>query len=85
MQLLTDNPTIKVEISGHTDNTGKEPENLKLSNARAKAVVDFLISKNIAASRLTYKGYGSSKPIADNKTETGKAMNRRTECKIIGL
>lgn len=85
LQLLTDNPTIKVEISGHTDNTGKEPENLKLSNARAKAVVDFLIGKNIAASRLTYKGYGSSKPIADNKTEQGKALNRRTECKIIGL
>lgn len=83
-QLLTENPAIKVEISGHTDNVGKPADNLLLSNNRAKAVVSYLISKNINAARLTAKGYGETKPVADNKTEEGRTQNRRTEVKIVG-
>lgn len=82
IQLLTENPALKIEISGHTDNVGKPADNLLLSNNRAKAVVNYLISKNIPPFRLTAKGYGETKPIADNKTEGGKAQNRRTEMKI---
>jgi len=83
VQLLNDNPTIKIEISGHTDNVGKPADNLVLSNNRAKAVTGYLTSKGIAAQRLVAKGYGETKPVADNKTEEGKAKNRRTELKVI--
>ena len=74
----------KVEIAGHTDNVGKPADNLTLSNNRAKAVVEYLVSKNIAVSRLTAKGYGETKPIAENKTEEGRGQNRRTEMKVTG-
>ncbi|MEO7312526.1 MAG: OmpA family protein [Chitinophagaceae bacterium] len=79
VQLMKDNPTLKIQIGGHTDKVGKPEENMKLSNSRAKSVVDYIVSKQIVAARLSYKGFGSSKPIADNKTEAGKAKNRRTE------
>ncbi len=85
LQILTENPTLKVEIIGHTDNLGNAADNLKLSTNRAKAVVDYLISKSIGANRLTYKGYGSTKSIADNSTEKGRAKNRRTEFTITSL
>jgi outer membrane protein OmpA-like peptidoglycan-associated protein/tetratricopeptide (TPR) repeat protein len=84
VQLLNDNPTLKIEISGHTDNVGKPSDNLSLSNNRAKSVVGYLIGKGIVAQRLVAKGYGETKPVADNKTEEGKAKNRRTELKVIG-
>lgn len=83
VQLLNDNPSLKIEISGHTDNVGKPSDNLTLSNNRAKAVVDYLVGKNIVATRLTAKGFGETKPVADNKTEAGRAMNRRTEMRVI--
>ncbi len=83
IQLLTENPSVKIEISGHTDNAGKPAANLTLSNNRAKSVVNYLIEKGINTQRLTFKGFGETKPIADNKTEEGKAKNRRTELKII--
>lgn len=82
VQLLNENPTLKVEISGYTDNVGTPEDNLALSNNRAKAVVNYLISKGIASNRLTFKGYGETKPVADNSTEEGRAMNRRTEMKV---
>lgn len=85
LQVLTENKTLKIEIGGHTDNIGKPEDNLKLSASRAKAVVDYLISKGVEISRLTYKGYGASKPINTNSTEEGRAKNRRTEFTIIGL
>lgn len=85
VQLLMENSSIKIEIGGHTDNVGKPSDNLILSNNRAKAVVNYLVSKNIPAQRLLAKGYGETKPITDNKTEEGKAQNRRTEMKVIGL
>lgn len=85
VQLLNENPSLRIEISGHTDNIGKPADNLLLSNNRAKAVVNYLISKKIPATRLSAKGYGETKPVADNKTEEGRAQNRRTEVKVISL
>ena len=83
VQLLAENPSLTIEISGYTDNVGKPADNLNLSNNRAKAVVDYLKAKNIPSQRLTAKGYGETKPVADNRTEEGRAMNRRTEMKIV--
>jgi outer membrane protein OmpA-like peptidoglycan-associated protein/tetratricopeptide (TPR) repeat protein len=82
--LLNDVKSLKIEISGHTDNTGSASFNDKLSQERADAVVRYLTSKGIAANRLTAKGYGSSKPIADNNSAMGRQENRRTEFKIVG-
>lgn len=83
VQLLLENPSLKIEIGGHTDNIGKPSDNLALSNERAKAVVNYLFSKNITVQRVIAKGYGEAKPIADNNTEEGRALNRRTEMKVI--
>jgi outer membrane protein OmpA-like peptidoglycan-associated protein/tetratricopeptide (TPR) repeat protein len=83
VQLLNDNPTVKIQISGHTDNVGKPAENLALSNNRAKTVVSYLINKRIASQRLSYKGFGETQPVADNKTDEGRAKNRRTEMKVV--
>jgi outer membrane protein OmpA-like peptidoglycan-associated protein len=85
LQLMNENPTIKVQVNGHTDNVGTPAANIALSTNRAKAVVDYLISKGIDANRLQYKGFGQTKPVADNSTEEGKAKNRRTEFVITGL
>ncbi len=73
----------KIEIGGHTDNVGSAPSNLKLSEDRAKAVREYLITKGIDPARLTAKGYGMTRPVADNKTPAGRAENRRTEVTII--
>ncbi|HPG10908.1 MAG TPA: OmpA family protein [Chitinophagaceae bacterium] len=83
VQLLQENPQLKVEIGGHTDNVGKPSDNLTLSNNRAKAVVDYLLKNNIPANQLTAKGYGETKPVADNNIEEGRAKNRRTEMKVL--
>ena len=82
-KLLTDNPSIKVEISGHTDDVGSEVTNQQLSENRAKAVVDFLIKQGIASARLIYPGYGEDQPVASNDTNEGRQENRRTEFKIL--
>lgn len=80
--LLKIDRSLKLEISGHTDNTGTPDHNLKLSEGRALAVVDTLVKKyGIAAARLEAKGYGDTKPVSDNGTEAGKAQNRRVELK----
>lgn len=83
VQLLKENPTVSIEISGHTDNTGSAEENLKLSNNRAQAVVDYLTRQQIPVQRLLSKGYGAAQPIDSNETPEGRARNRRTELKII--
>jgi outer membrane protein OmpA-like peptidoglycan-associated protein/tetratricopeptide (TPR) repeat protein len=83
VQLMQDNPTVKIQIEGHTDNIGKAADNLKLSENRAKAVINYLVSKNISITRLTAKGFGATKPIADNVAEEGRAQNRRTELKVV--
>jgi len=82
-KVLVENPTIKVEISGHTDNIGGDEYNLKLSEERAQSVVDHLKSKGIESSRMIAKGYGESQPLATNDTPEGRQENRRTEFKII--
>jgi outer membrane protein OmpA-like peptidoglycan-associated protein len=83
--LLHENPKMKIEISGHTDNVGSKEHNIVLSQNRAKAVYDYLINKGIKANRMSYKGYGFNRPISDNETEEGRTQNRRTEFKIVGF
>lgn len=80
---LVSNPTVKIEIGGHTDNIGEVSYNEKLSKNRAKAVYQYLIDNEIATNRLTYKGYGEDQSITSNDTEEGRAQNRRTEITII--
>lgn len=84
VKLMQDVPKLKIEISGHTDNTGSAAINETLSQQRAEAVVNFLKGKGIDASRMTAKGYGSSMPIATNATDDGRQQNRRTEFEIKG-
>jgi outer membrane protein OmpA-like peptidoglycan-associated protein len=85
VQILIQNPTIKIEIAGHTDNVGDPKKNQKLSEDRVKAIKNYLISKGISATRLTGKGYGSSKPIASNAKEETRRLNRRVEFTIISM
>ena len=82
---LENNPELTIEISGHTDNVGTEEFNQKLSEDRAKAVLDYLVEGKIKASRLVYKGYGFLHPIQSNETGEGRAQNRRTEIKILEI
>jgi outer membrane protein OmpA-like peptidoglycan-associated protein len=83
VMLMNDNPKLKIQIGGHTDNVGKPADNLKLSLGRAVAVVNFLLGKGIKNERLSFKGFGETKPVADNKTEQGRSVNRRTELSVI--
>jgi len=76
---LKDWGDVNIEVGGHTDSRADDDYNLKLSQRRAETVRDYLISKGIAADRLTAKGYGETKPIADNETEEGRFKNRRVE------
>jgi outer membrane protein OmpA-like peptidoglycan-associated protein len=83
VKFLQQNPHIKIEISGHTDNTGNPDYNQVLSENRAKTVTAYLIASAIDAGRIVSKGYGMNMPVASNDTEEGRAQNRRTELKII--
>lgn len=93
VEFLLKNPTVKIELGGHTDTRGDDKENLKLSNDRAKAVYNYVINKGINAQRLSYKGYGESKPIisdadiakmsSEKEKEAAHQSNRRTEYKIV--
>jgi OmpA-OmpF porin, OOP family len=78
-QAMKDNPTIKVEIQGHTDSVGNDRFNMKLSQKRAESVRTFLVKAGIDASRMVPRGYGETVPIADNRTKDGRAENRRVE------
>jgi outer membrane protein OmpA-like peptidoglycan-associated protein len=82
ISFLNSNPNLSIEIGGHTDHVGDDKSNLILSENRAKTVYNYLISNKIPAQRLSYKGYGETKPIAENSTEEGRQTNRRTEFKI---
>ncbi|MCH2232846.1 MAG: OmpA family protein [Crocinitomicaceae bacterium] len=84
VKLMKDVPGLKIELSGHTDNTGSASGNVTLSQARADAVMNYLAGKGIAKSRMTARGYGSSKPVATNDTAAGRQENRRTEFEITG-
>jgi outer membrane protein OmpA-like peptidoglycan-associated protein len=84
ISFLKANPLLKVEFSGHTDNSGEKAFNKTLSNNRAKAIYDYVIEKGaIPATNLSYKGYGDTKPKAPNDSPENKAKNRRTELKIV--
>jgi outer membrane protein OmpA-like peptidoglycan-associated protein len=85
LELLLANKTVRIEIGGHTDNQGDNVYNQKLSENRAKSVVDYLIAHQISPERVKWVGYGETKPVADNTNEDGRALNRRTEVKIIGV
>jgi outer membrane protein OmpA-like peptidoglycan-associated protein len=85
IQLLIDNPTLKIEIIGHTDNVGKASDNMTLSVHRASAVVNYLVARGIDRKRLNQKGMGSTQPIAENDYEEGRAKNRRTELKVLSI
>jgi outer membrane protein OmpA-like peptidoglycan-associated protein len=81
--MLKDNPSIRLEISGHTDNVGTFNANKKLSESRAKSVVEYIVADGIKRGRLEYKGYAFNKPIADNNTKEGRSKNRRVEFVVI--
>jgi outer membrane protein OmpA-like peptidoglycan-associated protein/tetratricopeptide (TPR) repeat protein len=83
VEFLQENPTVKIQLEGHTDNVGAAADNQKLSSARAYSVVNYLVRKGIKGTRLVAKGFGATKPVADNKTEEGRAQNRRTELRIL--
>jgi OmpA-OmpF porin, OOP family len=83
LKFLQDNPSLRVEVSGHTDNSGSAPYNKQLSQRRAQSVYDYLIKNGISANRLSTKGYGSERPIADNTSEDGRQKNRRIEFQIV--
>ena len=85
VKLLEENPSMIIEIGGHTDSQGSDEANLSLSTKRAQAVVDYLVLAGVADTRLQAKGYGESQPIADNSTKEGRATNRRTEFEIVGF
>ena len=74
-------PQLKVHIKSHTDSRQTEAYNMRLSNFRAKSTMSYMIKKGVAKERLTAKGYGETEPVADNSTETGRALNRRVEIK----
>mgnify|MGYP001791898699 CR=1 FL=1 len=83
VEFLNDNPSLEIEISGHTDSKGADDYNLNLSQGRAQAVVDYLISEGIDEFRLIAKGYGETVPLESNDTDDGRATNRRVEFKVL--
>jgi outer membrane protein OmpA-like peptidoglycan-associated protein len=83
ISFLNSNKDLHIELSGHTDNQGTPDHNITLSQNRAKAVFDYLVEHGVGSSRLTYIGYGLTKPIDTNETEQGRANNRRTEFRIL--
>lgn len=83
LTFLKQNPSVQVEISGHTDNVGSDAYNLQLSERRAQSVYNYLVSNGVDRGRLSTKGYGSAQPIADNAIEEGRQKNRRIEFKLI--
>jgi len=78
-QLLNENPSLIVTLNGHCDNVGEDALNNRLSETRANAVKDYLVSKGVASTRISTKGYGISKPKMSNDTEKGRSANRRVE------
>ena len=81
--IMNDNAKMQIALSGHTDNVGNDEANLKLSDARAKAVMNYLVSKGIAPERISAAGFGETKPVASNDSDEGKQFNRRVEFTII--
>jgi len=82
---LNANPTVKIELTGHTDNVGDKKYNQTLSEKRAQSVYTYLIAHGISVSRLSFKGYGDTKPVATNDTDAGRQQNRRTEMVVASM
>ncbi len=85
VKIMREHPRMKIQINGHTDSEGEERYNIYLSRKRAKSVMAYLISQGISESRLRYKAFGESRPVADNETEEGRQLNRRVEFVILSL
>jgi OOP family OmpA-OmpF porin len=85
VQWMNKNVGASIEVSGHTDNTGDARSNLTLSTSRAKAIADYLVSKGISKERVKFKGYGSSRPVADNSSDSGRQLNRRVEITVLSF
>jgi outer membrane protein OmpA-like peptidoglycan-associated protein len=83
IRFMQENPQIRVEVSGHTDNIGQDVYNKQLSEKRALSVYNYLIAKGIEKNRLVPIGYGQAKPLADNASDEGRQQNRRIEFRII--
>lgn len=83
VEFLKQNPSVEIEISGHTDNKGSDDYNLNLSQGRSQSVVDYIVSQGIDSFRLTAHGYGETKPIETNDTDAGRANNRRVEFTVL--
>jgi outer membrane protein OmpA-like peptidoglycan-associated protein len=83
-RMMIDNPDIRIELSGHTDNQGNPRSNVELSQARVEAVKQYLVERGIDPDRITGRGYGGSRPIASNRTEETRRLNRRVEFQVIG-
>jgi outer membrane protein OmpA-like peptidoglycan-associated protein len=83
VRFLSENPKIRIEISGHTDNQGNEESNQILSQKRAASVSDYLAQKGVVANRIKTVGFGSKKPLLDNLTEENRKVNRRIEFRIL--
>ncbi|HPM11924.1 MAG TPA: OmpA family protein [Bacteroidales bacterium] len=83
VKVMKENPSYNLEINGHTDNVGNAQKNMELSNKRAIAVQNYMVSKGVEASRMKAQGFGDTMPIADNKTALGKSKNRRVEFKVV--
>ena len=85
LEFLTENPRISIQIQGHTDDIGSSADNLRLSENRARSVYSYLVGKGVAATRISYRGFGESMPVAPNDSEEGRAKNRRTVFVIISF
>jgi len=81
--ILKENPSAKFTISGHTDSTGNAASNMALSNERAAAVKNYLVTNGVAGDRLSSTGFGDTQPIVNNNTAAGRAINRRVEVKYV--
>lgn len=82
VKFMNENLTMEIALGGHTDNIGSDGANLKLSAERAKSVYDYIVGKGVGSTRLSTQGYGKTRPVADNATDEGKALNRRVEFTI---
>ncbi|MEI6900781.1 MAG: OmpA family protein, partial [Bacteroidota bacterium] len=78
LEFMNENQKIRIQVQGHTDNVGRDADNLKLSENRARSVFDYLVEKGVSKERMTYRGFGKTIPVANNETEDGRAKNRRT-------
>jgi OmpA-OmpF porin, OOP family len=83
VQLLSENPSIEIEMSAHTDSYGSDEYNFKLSDNRARSVMEYILLKGIAANRIISQGYGETKPVAPNDSPENRQLNRRVEFTIL--